>query len=51
MERAGFMTCTAASPQGAIHEPAASLKITFQDDWHTQYTHTNIQMFGVSKNL
>ncbi len=25
MERAGFMTCTAASHQGAIKEPAASL--------------------------
>ncbi len=25
MERAGFMTCTAASPQGAIKEPTASL--------------------------
>ncbi len=36
------------APRGAIKEPAASLKITFQDDWHTRYTHTNIQMFGVS---
>ncbi len=25
MERAGFMTCTAANHQGAIKEPAASL--------------------------
>ncbi len=25
MERAGFMTCTAASHQGATKEPAASL--------------------------
>ncbi len=28
MERAGFMTCTAASHQGAITEPAASLSRT-----------------------
>ncbi len=28
MERAGFMTCTAANHQGAIKEPAASLFLT-----------------------
>ncbi len=32
MERAGFMTCTAASHQGAIKEPTASL---FKDEWDT----------------
>ncbi len=35
MERAGFMTCTAASYQGAIEEPAASLLRT--SETHTRY--------------
>ncbi len=32
MERAGFMTCTATSHQGAIKEPGASVLRTFQTD-------------------
>ncbi len=34
MERAGFMSCTAASHQGAIKEPAASLLKTFEAHPH-----------------
>ncbi len=44
MERAGFMTCTAASHQGAIKEPAASLFRTCEA--HPTYTYLWVQQWA-----
>ncbi len=47
MERVGFMTCTAASHQGALKEPAASLFRTCEAHPFWTWYHTNTMIFFV----